>query len=590
MPPLVLVEDLHYAYPPPLPGAPPTEVLRGVEFQVEAGEFVALLGRVGAGKTTLCMALNGLAPRATGGVFRGNVTVAGRNTRREPVPGMARFVSLVFQDPETQMTQMQVEDEVAFGPENLGLSPAEIGKRMAWAMAAVGMSEHRERSPLRLSGGEKQRVAIAAMLAMHPALLVLDEPTANLDPAGKASIFNVLLRLARERQVAIFTATQEVERAARYADRILVLHEGRIALQGPPEHVFSQVDRLREWGVSLPELAELAHLLAQRTSHAYDFRSPGRFYTQLRRDIRSKITPAAQQTQDYQSPPTIRPAAQIALENVSFTYPDGTPALRNVTLSVAAGEFVALLGPNGSGKTTLAKHLNGLLRPSAGRVLLNGADTRPVRTAALARSVGYVFQNPDHQIFAPSVEEEISFGIRLQGHAEDEVRRRTGEIIARFGLGPLAQRPPAILGSGQRRQVALAAVLATEPPVLLLDEPTGGLDRQSRTELMAEVTAYHRRGHTIILITHDMRLVAEHAQRAIVMLDGRVRFDGAPAELFGRPELVHEARLVTPPVVRLAQRLAAYGFTGATSAGVTSAAEFVAAYEGTLERVRRDER
>ncbi len=575
--PIVVVNELHYAYPPPLPDAAAVEVLRGVNLAVHPGEFVALLGRVGAGKTTLCLALNGLAPHVTGGVFRGDVTVAGQNTKQHPVAELARTVGLVFQDAEAQLTQMRVEDEVAFGPENLGLPVDEIAARVSWALAAVGLTEHRDRSPHRLSGGEKQRVAIAAMLAMRPQVLVLDEPTANLDPAGKSGVFNALLRLARERQVAIVIATQEVERAARYADRIAVLHAGRIALDGPPHAVFRAASQLADWGLSVPEMVELGERLGLPAGARAGMSGA---YRALRRQLLAGST-------DPQIGRSLNPtevtadlgigvpgAPAIVVENASFAYPDGAAALRGVSLTVAHGEFLALVGPNGSGKTTLAKHLNGLLKPSGGHVRVDGRDTRQLRVAELARTVGYVFQNPDHQIFASTVEEEIAFGLRLQGLAPARVTERVAAAVEQFGLTEHRGLPPAVLGSGERRLVALASVMAMQPDILILDEPTGGLDRRSRQELLAAVSAYHRAGHTVVLIAHDMRLVAEHATRAAVMLDGRVLFDGPPAELFARRAVLRQARLAAPPVVRLAQRLEHYGLPR----GIASLDQFVTAW------------
>ncbi len=621
MPPIVTIRDLHYAYPPPIPGAVLTQVLRGIDLEVAAGEFVALVGRVGAGKTTLCMALNGLAPHATGGTIRGQVTVAGLDTRRHPVAELARTVGLVFQDPEAQLTQMRVEDEIAFGLENLGLPPDEIEERVTWALDAVGLAAQRDRSPTHLSGGEKQRVALAAVLAMRPRVLVLDEPTANLDPAGKAAIFTVLARLARQRQIAIVIATQEMERVARHADRVLVLHEGRVALAGPPAEIFAQVARLQEWGLGVPQLAELAELLAQRTGYRYRFTGVSDATAQLGADLANPpgpvkpdvaASPGTQQAatsgllrqrQPLRSPrsrppvgplnlrpgaPAAQPstaAAQIVLESVSYTYPDGTPALHDVNLTIAAGEFVALLGPNGSGKTTLAKQLNGLLRPQHGRVKLEGRDTRGARVAELAHTVGYVFQNPDHQIFAATVEEEIAFGLRLQGLAPAIVAQRVAEALDRFRLASHAHLPPAVLGSGQRRQVTLAAALAMRPRVLVLDEPTGGLDGRGRQELMGALAVFHAGGGTVLLITHDMRPVAEFADRAVVLAGGRVRFDGSPGTLFQQHDLLAETRLSAPPVVRLAQRLVPYGFDG----DVLSCAEFAAAWqERPMEPPRHD--
>ena len=588
-PPAILIHDLHYAYPPPQHGGAPVSVLRGVNLAIGAGEFVAVLGRVGAGKSTLCMALNGLVPHATGGVFRGDVTVLGQNTKTHPIADLAQSVGLVFQDPEMQLTQMRVEDEIAFGPENLGVPTGEIEERVTWALEAVGLAGYRDRSPLHLSGGEKQRVAIAAMLAMRPQVLALDEPTANLDPAGKAAIFNLLARLARERQITIVLATQELERVARYVQRVVVLHDGVIGLDDTPGNVFAQAPLLQGWGLGAPQLAELASLLTEQTGRPYRFLGMSEAYAQLRRELRAAAvhsgtaadqldaSPASQVPASRTPEPASQP--QLALEQVSFSYLDGTAALRDISLAVAAGEFVALLGANGSGKTTLAKHLNGLLKPSRGCVRVNGRDTRPLRVAELARTVGYVFQNPDHQIFAASVEEEIAFGLRLQGLPQAEVAERVDWALAAFALTSYRELPPALLGWGQRRQVAMAAVLATRPQVLVLDEPTGGLDVRSRDALMAAVTTFNWSGGTVILITHNMRLVAEYASRAVVMAGGQVMFDAAPRALFERREILARAKLAAPTVVRLGQRLAPCGL----KAGILSCAEFAAAWQQVAE-------
>jgi energy-coupling factor transporter ATP-binding protein EcfA2 len=648
----VVVRDLHYAYPHAGGGDEVVPVLRGVDLQIAAGEYVVLLGRVGAGKTTLCMALNGLVPHATGGRFRGDVTVLGMNTKRRPVADLARSVGLVFQDPETQLTQMRVEDEIAFGPENLGVPPAEIEERVSWALDAVGLSAYRDRSPLLLSGGQKQRVAIAAMLAMRPRLLVLDEPTASLDPIGKVAVFSVLADLARERRIGILMATQEVEWVPRFADRVLVLHEGRIALEGRPEEVFRHAARLQEWGIGVPQMVELAGRLSDRSGRSYRFHTAAAAYHRFLQDAASGVIPSAatppvgkgaddaaparhaeppipppQETPachspgprtgpgrgerpDYPTSVAERPqrrispslpstpneveagptradlpgrisfppadAPAIRIEDISYTYADGTVALRGVSLDLPPGDFVALLGPNGSGKTTLAKHLDGLLRPGAGRVQVGDRDTRGASVAQLARQVGYVFQNPDHQIFAATVEEEVAFGPRSQGLPEDACAQRAARVLSLFGLAPWAGVPPASLGFAQRRMVALAAVLASEPRVLILDEPTGGLDARGRLEIMAAVAAFNAAGGTVVLITHDMPAVAEHARRAVVLVEGRVLYDGSVPHLFDRRDLLARAGLGVPPVVRLARRLARRGLT----ANVLTPADLVDAWVG----------
>jgi energy-coupling factor transport system ATP-binding protein len=581
----IVVRDLHYAYPHAGGGDEIVPVLRGVDMRIAGGEYVVLLGQVGAGKTTLCMALNGLVPHATGGRYRGDVTVLGLNTKQHPVADLARRVGLVFQDPETQLTQMRVEDEIAFGPENLGVPPAEIEERVAWALDVVGLSACRDRSPLLLSGGQKQRVAIAAILAVQSRVLVLDEPTASLDPIGKVAVFSVLADLVRERRMTVFMATQELEWVSRFADRVLVLHEGRIALEGPPAAVFRHAGELREWGIGVPQMAELADRLSRRTGRPYRFFTVAGAYRRLRRDAEQSAMPGSAASAPEARPATVilnSDCPAIRVEDISYTYGDGTIALRGVSLDLPPGDFVALLGPNGSGKTTLAKHLDGLLRPDAGRVLVGDRDTRTTSVAQLARAVGYVFQNPDHQIFAATVEEEVAFGPRSQGLSPDVSARRVAEALELFGLASFAGAPPASLGFARRRQVALAAVLAGGPRVLILDEPTGGLDARSRAGIMAAVARFNAgtapalraAGGTVVLITHDMSVVAEYARRAVVLLDGRVLFDGAvPDLLLGRRDLLARAGLGLPPVVRLASRLARRGLvvTALTPADLVTA-------------------
>jgi energy-coupling factor transporter ATP-binding protein EcfA2 len=288
---IVAVEKFAYAYPGLHPGQDGPWVLRGVDFAVEEGEFVSIMGPTGVGKTTLCLALNGIVPQSTGGVVRGDITVGGLNTKRTPVPDLARQVGLVFQEPETQLFNMSVEAEVAFGLENLGVPPEEIRERVEWALSVVGLSGYEGRSPFTLSGGEKQRAAIAAILAMTPRLLVLDEPTASLDPLGKTEVFAVVRDLRRQRGMTIVMASLESERIAEFSDRVIVLHEGRVALQGPPAEVFAQVERMGEIGLAVPQVGELAHCLNARHQTRYAF-------TQLEEAYRALVAPLGEQAEE----------------------------------------------------------------------------------------------------------------------------------------------------------------------------------------------------------------------------------------------------------------------------------------------------
>ena len=480
----------------------------------------------------------------------------GLNTKEHPVAMLAPLTGMVFQDPEVQLIHTRVDDEIVFGPENLGVPPGEIAERLAWALHVTGLTDYRDRSPLLLSGGEKQRVAIAAVLAMRPQTLVLDEPTASLDPAGKAAIFGVLADLTRQHNMTVVMATQETERALRYADRILVLGDGVIALDGAPEQIFRQADTLHALGLATSEMTELSRRLSAATGRSYHFNTVSGAYRRLRKEVgRGDLAPAPIRSLHglLADPP------QIRIEHLSYSYDAERDALQDINLNVWRGEFVALVGRNGSGKTTLARHLNGLLRPATGAVTIDGLDTRTQRTSALARRVGYVFQNPDHQIFAATVRDELAFGLRVQGAPAAVVEQQVAEALDLFGLAAHAAQPPASLGYGQRRLVALASILVTQPDILILDEPTDGLDARSQEEIMRAIQGFNAGGGTTLLITHDLSLVANYARRVVALSAGRVIFDGAPSGLFGKKDVLAAAGLMPPRVWRLAERLAPPG-------------------------------
>jgi cobalt transport protein ATP-binding subunit len=571
--------------------------LTGVELQVERGEFLSIMGPTGVGKTTLCLALNGIVPHSTGGRFGGDVVVAGLNTKKHPVALLASRVGVVFQDAESQLFSMTVEDEVAFGPESLGVPRAEMQERVDWALSAVAMVPHRHRSPFHLSGGQKQRVAIAAMLAMLPRVLVLDEPTAGLDPAGKAEVFRVISELGRDRQMTIVLVEQESEKIAEFSDRVAVLHEGQIALTGSPADVFSRVDLLHQMGVAVPQVSELANLLNGYKGTRYVFTT----LDDARQALALKTAPAGPATQQpLESVPRPREAPLLAtgpsarlrrgsvapdernfciqVRDLWYRYDGESDALRGISLDIEEGDFVAIIGQNGSGKTTLVKHFNGLLRPTQGAVQVYRRDTTDLSVGQLAHQVGYVFQNPDHQIFSPTVRQEIAFGPQNLGLTGDEVDRRVAEALARFHLAAHADAPPALLGYGLRRKVGVAAVYAMRPRVFILDEPTAGLDWRGVQELMSMLSDMNVEGHTILLVTHDMRIVAEHARRTVILHEGHLLANGDTQVVFKRTDWPTRAHIEPPQIVQLAQRLAPWGMP----TGVLTVEAFCNAYEAHL--------
>lgn len=561
--PVVRVEGFHYAYPAPLPSGEPVWALRGVSLAVGEGQVFALMGPTGAGKSTLCMALAGLVPHTTGGLVRGEVWVAGRRIKGTRPAALVDVVGLTFQDAASQLFHATVEAEVAFGPESLGLSPPEIARRVAWALDAVGLRGLEERSPFQLSGGQQKRLALACTLALRPRVLVLDEPLAGLDPLGRQEVLQVLGELRQAYRATVVLAEQDSEAVALLADRVAVLAQGQVLLEGSPREVFRHVGALQEVGLRVPQVTELGARLAARWGKDFHFLTPQEAAEALRRELArgpggGRAVPGWRKAPEGVVPgPAVAPS--LRLEEVSYQYPNGVWGVRGVDLHVPPGEFLAVVGQNGAGKSTLARLLNGLLRPTSGQVWVGDVRTTERRVGELARWVGLCFQNPDAQIFSDSVAAEVEFGLRNLGIPPGERSRRVREALERFGLLDYADTPPALLGFGDRRKVTLAALYAMRPPVWVLDEPTAGLDARAEDALMGLLHELHRQGHTILFITHDMRLVAAHAPRVLVMAGGRVLWHGATRDLFRQADVLARAHLAPPPVADLSLTLEPWG-------------------------------
>jgi len=553
--PQIVFDNVTYRYP-----RSNGNVLKEVLLAVGEKQFVGITGRTGAGKTTLLSLVNGLIPQFFEGDMSGQVTVEGKDTQQTDLIAMSTVVGMVFQDAETQILATTVEKDVAFGPSNTGQSTEETRRNVHSAILQTGLTGFEKRSPTQLSGGEKQRVAIAGVLAMKPRILALDEPTSELDPEGSRQLFATLERLCRDERLTLLVVSHESDRLMKHAERIVVIDDGRICWDGSPRALFSNVAACHQWGISVPIIPELMWRLQQRgvvpagpVPLTLEEAIP--VITELHRTVSDPdhawISDANRCSHNE---------VLIEIQGLSHHYNGLRDALQGITLQIARGEFVALIGKNGAGKTTLAKHLNGLLKPTDGKVTINSKDTRKHSIGELSRSVGYVFQNPDHQIFCPSVREEVAFGLRtIGGLSETEIESRTIDALRTVGLEKVADRHPFTLGKGERQKLAVASVLARAPEVLVIDEPTTGLDREGGQIMMEVIRKLHADGHTIIVITHDMQLAADYAERVIVMTEGRVMADGSPEEIFLQPELLRRAALTMPPVAELSLALRANG-------------------------------
>jgi len=546
------IKELTYSYPTSV-----QPVLKGIDLTVRKGEFLSIMGPTGAGKSTLCLTLNGIIPQSLSGTMKGTVVVDGMNTTIYGVHQLTSKVGMVFQEPESQLFAMNVQEELSFGPENLGVPPDEIRRRVDWALKVVRMEQFRMRSPFRLSGGQKQRVAIAAALSMYPNILVLDEPTAGLDPIGKMEVFSVVHDLKNMQNMTVIMVEHESEEIARFSDRIAVMNDGKIVLLGIPREVFSETETLTKIGLSVPQVCELARKMNDglRREKPYSFMTLQEAEDVIKKDF-PRLSSSKFTAPDRPSPatPTLNdPAVQV--EGLHFEYDKGVEVLRGIDLTIRKGEFVAIIGQNGSGKTTLVKHFNGLLRPTSGRILVNAAETAQKTVAQLSRTVGYLFQNPDHQIFSTTVEDEIAFGPKNLGVGRDEIEKRVAEALKLVGLEDYRKVPPSTLGLGQRRKVTLAAIVAMKPDVMVLDEPTTGIDWNGSLQLMDSVTELNKQGHTIVTITHSMRVVAQYAHRTVVLANGKVILDGPTREVFAQPDILKTTFLAPPQITCLAQDL-----------------------------------
>jgi len=534
--------------------------LKGIDLTVRRGEFLVIVGPSGAGKSTLCLTLCGMIPHFSRGYYKGEVMIIGRETRKMKLSEITRKVGIVFQDPDTQFVTMSVEDEIAFPLENHGVPRQEMIERVKRTMEITRIIELKDKYPHELSGGQKQRVAIASILALEPEIIILDEPTSDLDPVGKSEVFSMLAELKRAGRTIILVE-HNTEEAAKYADRVVLLRDGKIIMEGPPRKVFEEVESIKSAGVYPPQVTELAYTLSTRYGVRGELPITLEECLEWLRELNARIvTPNRLE----RSPTGVKGESIISLKDVSYSYPDGTAALRDVTLEFARGEFTAIIGQNGSGKTTLVKHIVGLLRPTVGEVRIFGKKTSEMSIKEIATKVGYVYQNPDHQLFCQTVYEECAYGLRNLGLSEPEIRRRVSEILGRVGLQGLEKVDTFLLGKGQRQRLAIASTLVMNPEVIIVDEPTTGQDMSQSTSIMELLASLHREGRTVLIVTHNMRLVAEYAERVVVMQAGRVVLDGDVRTVFSQVEKLREALITPPQITQLGQLLSGDSVTPLT--------------------------
>ncbi len=584
--PLIRLKGLTYTYP-----GEPKPVFQDISLDIWPGELVLILGPSGCGKSTLLQVLNGTIPHSLGGKLEGEAWSCGLDVHTTKVPTFSTEIGMVYQDPDAQIVNTRVGDEVSFGLENLKRPVPEILARQKEALDLVGLPHAADLSVFDLSGGQKQRVAAAAALAAQPRLLVLDEPTANLDPEGMREVFEVLERLNRVHGMTIVLVEHRVDELADKISRVVMMADGRITFDGPPRQAFAQ-DRHagnRAGGIVgawFPQVAELAKAMGEASGTPIE---PGRFpldvpealglaesYVRRRAPAPAVASPPAG--------PAPEPGERtlVTIRDLRFAYGRSGPAiLDGVSLDLGTAEMVALLGRNGSGKSTLARALMGINPPPKGAIMIEGADAATLDASKLAARVGYVFQNPDHQFVTDRVLDEVAYGMKVRGFADDAIEARVGEVLEIVDLARYRERSPFSLSLGERRRLSVATMLVLEPRLLILDEPTIGQDHERAQQLMALMARLRERYQTtILMITHDMRLVAEWADRALVLEGGRLCFDGTPEALFLEDEILSAAGLLAPPIHGLSRTLA-QRFPGAVPRPTTDLGQLVGWLTGT---------
>jgi len=523
--------------------------LQEVNLAIRPGEIVLVTGPAGSGKTTLCSCINGLVPHYHEGELSGEVLVRGYNVQRARIGGLASLVGMVFQDPESQLVTDSVVDEVAFGPENLGVPREEINRRVAEALSATRLDGYEERDPHSLSGGEQQACVIASIYAMQPEIYVMDEPLANLDPAGRARVLKVLVEVARQRGKTLLLVEHSLEDVLPLVERVIVLDRGRIVRDGTVQEVMQAGDIPQVF--TRPPVVRLAERLSLQPLPL----TPEAFYQAIcsRYPLQSIPVPQMPAHEKTLGPPVIE------LREVSYSYDREQDALRDVNLTIHEGELVAILGRNGSGKTTLVRHIIGLLQPDRGRVTVLGMDVATTPTHRLAQEVGFCFQNPNHQLVSFKVRDEMTFGLKAHNVDPAGYEQAVREALAFVDLLDYLEAEVFDLGKGQKQRLALASVLTLKPRILIIDEPTTGQDPRMAAEIFGIIRRLNENGTTVLMITHNMEYAARLASRAVVMQRGRVVYDGPPEALLADVDLMRANSLELPATTRLARLMEPHG-------------------------------
>ncbi len=537
-----------------------------ISMEIEKGGFVGIIGESGAGKTTLCNCINGLIPHHYTGDFYGSVKVDGNDTFEIDAGKLALKVGSVFQDIESQITGYFVEDEILFGLENFGIPVDQIESRITSSLETLGISELRHKEISSLSGGQKQKVVIAAILALEPDILVLDEPTGELDPASSVQIFEMLKKLNEEKGITVVVAEQKIMLLCEYVKKLIVLEKGSCVHYGEIRSTLTHQKEMEEAGINCPRVLTLTGKMVEHGLAPAGMKAEERICLDaeeaaefIKKYIKINDVDEAATAGDSQSSSNAQSTAasqdeDVVLEfsHVGFSYNE-TANVRDLNVKVRRGDFTAIIGSNGAGKSTFSKLTNGLLKPSLGDVFVLGKNTKKEKVSSLAKHIGFLFQNPDRQICCATVREEIAFSLRNNGIAEEEIKARVDRTLSEFGFDGDVE--PFNMSRGQRQRLCLACLIALNPEILILDEPTTGLDYRECMEVMEKIRVLNEKGTTVIMVCHDMEVVLDFAKKIIVMNRGEILGEGQTREILSNRDLLQRARLLPPQIAQVSMLL-----------------------------------
>jgi len=551
---IIRIEDLKFAYP-----RAREPVLRGVNLEIPEGELVIVTGANGSGKTTLGKCINGLIPYSTGGVFEGKVEVCGIHTFEKNVSELALHVGFVFGNPQDQLATPHVETEVAFGLCNLAVPRETILRKTEAIFHRLDIERLKGRSTFDLSTGEQQMVAIASILVMEPTILILDDPLSHLNQNICQKVIEVVRDLNRT-GTTILWISQNISEMFEFADRIVLLENGEIWFNGAPRAMAEEMD-FKDLPIIVPQHVELSQALVKAGFPREVIEPSLKESIQKLDELTGTLDPVKDRQKAVSSPRVITSEPMIQFDHVTFSYPNGFTALKDITLELHGGDFILLSGWNGSGKTTLAKHLNGLLRPTEGGMFIRGQDISDRPTSDLAREVGFLFQNPDHQLHRPTVRDELAFSLRNFGVNDSTITEKISICAESFQLKSLLDRCPQELSGSEKKKVTVASVLIYDPSIVIFDEPTANLDQTQAKNIIDIIERYFDETKVILCISHDIRLWVESRRlnRAVIMKDGKVFKQGNPEHIFCDPKIMEFLYGSLLPITQIAQSLSEKG-------------------------------